>query len=69
MSRNPDITYGSIYASAADDETIVGLQGKLLFALNVLQSADARPTQQAMAAVETLAGNVAALVERMEAAR
>ncbi len=41
-------------------ETVVSLQHKLLFLLNILQGADARPTSQATAAslqlLETLAG-------------
>jgi hypothetical protein len=39
-----DIIYGSIYESDLENETIVGLQSKLLFLLNVLQNTDAKPT-------------------------
>jgi photosystem II stability/assembly factor-like uncharacterized protein len=39
-----DIIYGSIYESELENETIVGLQSKLLYLLNVLQNADAKPT-------------------------
>ncbi len=63
---NPDITYGSITAVPADRETIVGLQGKLLFALNVLQSADARPTTQAMHAVRVLVESADSLEARLQ---
>jgi len=55
-----DITYGSIYES--DTETIVSLQGKLQYVLNVLQSADARPTTQAMDAVQRLEAAAAELL-------
>jgi hypothetical protein len=49
-----DILYGSIRETSPDKETIVGLQDKMLYMLSVLQSADARPTTQAMRAVERL---------------
>jgi hypothetical protein len=66
---NPDITYGSITAAAPGTESIVGLQGKFLFTLNVLQSADARPTTQAMAAVRALVETAAGLEERLRSLR
>lgn len=53
-SGDPDILYGSIYEAAAGEETLVGLQHKLLFMLNLLQGADARPTTQAQRAVDQL---------------
>jgi hypothetical protein len=46
---------------AVDKETIVGLQNKFLYLLNVVQSAEARPTQQAMAGVQALEEMVEAL--------
>ncbi|MEZ5043198.1 MAG: glycoside hydrolase [Saprospiraceae bacterium] len=48
---SPDFLYGSIRAAAPGSETIVGLQENLLYLLNVLQSADARPTTQLMEGV------------------
>jgi len=63
---NPDITYGSITAVPANSESIVGLQRKFLFTLNVLQSADARPTTQAMHAVRLLAESARALEARLQ---
>ena len=42
--NNGDIIYGSIYQSEVADETVVGLQSKLLYLINVLQNADANPT-------------------------
>jgi photosystem II stability/assembly factor-like uncharacterized protein len=41
-----DFLYGSISEGNPEDETIVDLQHKYLFMLNVLQSADVRPTTQ-----------------------
>jgi photosystem II stability/assembly factor-like uncharacterized protein len=43
---NGDVIYGSIYESDLENETIVGLQSKLLFLLNVLQNTDAKPTKK-----------------------
>ncbi len=42
-----DFLYGSIREDVLEKESVVGLQGKMLFMLSVLQSADAQPTQQA----------------------
>lgn len=49
-----DFLYGAIGESALEKETVVGLQHKMLFMLNVLQSADAAPTAQARDAVSRL---------------
>ncbi len=66
---DPDILYGSIYETSAGEETVVGLQHKLLFLLNVLQGADARPTPQALEAVKKLQDTLGALEKRWEALR
>jgi photosystem II stability/assembly factor-like uncharacterized protein len=66
---NPDVQYGSITAVPAETETIVGLQGKLLFMLTLLQGADARPTTQAEAAIVALEATMEALLRRGEALR
>jgi photosystem II stability/assembly factor-like uncharacterized protein len=66
---DPDILYGSIYEASPDEETVVGLQHKLLFLLKVLQEADARPTSQAMAAVRTLGQTLSVLKQRWERLR
>jgi len=58
---DPDILYGSIYASAPEEETIVGLQHKFLFLLNVFQAADVRPTTQAMDGLTGLEQSLSAL--------
>ncbi len=41
-----DMIYGSIYESDLENETMVGLQSKLLYLLKVLQKTDAKPTQK-----------------------
>jgi hypothetical protein len=51
---NPDIQYGSIYETTLDRETIVSLQDKFLHMQLMLQTADAKPTTQAMEAVKKL---------------
>ncbi len=66
---DPDIVYGSIYASSPEEETLVGLQRKALFVLNVLQGVEARPTTQAMEAARALEAATVALVERWNALR
>ncbi len=66
---NPDLLYGSITATSADQETIVDLQNKFLFLLNLLQGAEARPTQQAMAGVRALQEMMETLARKWEALR
>ena len=63
---DPDILYGSIYEQGADEETIVGLQHKLLFMVNLLQGADERPTKQAAQAVVKLEELINTLNSRYE---
>ncbi|NKI31001.1 glycoside hydrolase [Muricauda sp. DJ-13] len=56
-NRDPndgDQLYGSISALPFKDETLVGLQEKLLHVLVVLQASDSRPTQATVDAVEKL---------------
>jgi len=59
-----DVLYGSITAAAEGEETVVGLQEKFLYVLNLLQAADARPTSQAAEAVSALQKALAALETR-----
>lgn len=49
-----DLLYGSIYAQTPESETLVGLQEKFLYLLNLLQGADAKPTEQAISGVRLL---------------
>ena len=64
---NPDTSYGSITAASAEQETVVSLQEKLAYMLKLLQQADARPTTQAIAAVESLLARLPALEARLAA--
>jgi hypothetical protein len=66
---NPDILYRFIYEVPPEEETVVGLQHKFLYLLNVLQAADARPTSQAVEAVQTLRETLQILKKRWEALR
>lgn len=50
----PDMLYGSAQETTRDQETVVGLQDKLLHLLALLQSADVKPTTQTVAAVDKL---------------
>ncbi len=69
MPETPDILYGSISAVAGDQETVVGLQNKFLFLLNLLQGADVRPTEQAMSAVQALEETLNQLERRWQTLR
>jgi hypothetical protein len=51
---NPDVMYGSIYESAADQETIVGLQEKWMHMLALLQSVEAKPTDATLKSIAKL---------------
>src|SRR5262249_19822082 len=62
--ENPDVLYDSINAADPNEETVVGLQQKLLVMLSVLQAADARPTTQAADAVRRLTAMLPVLEER-----
>jgi photosystem II stability/assembly factor-like uncharacterized protein len=65
--EEPDILYGSIYDSPLEEETLVGLQQKWLYLMKLFQQADARPTSQALAAVEKLEERLRHLETRWEA--
>ena len=54
----------SISAVGPNEETLVGLQQKLLFMMNLLQAADARPTAQAAEAVKRLTAMLPLLEQR-----
>jgi len=49
-----DIVYSSISQSTLDKETIVGLQEKFLYVMEILQSADEQPTRQNVKALTIL---------------
>jgi hypothetical protein len=62
--EDADVLYGSITAVSPQQETVVGLQQKFIFMMNVLQGADARPTPQALAAVTELQKTLSTLKAR-----
>jgi photosystem II stability/assembly factor-like uncharacterized protein len=64
-----DVLYGSVTAVTPERETIVGLQQKFLYMLNLLQGADAKPTPQALAAVAQLQKTLAAVKDRWNTLR
>ncbi len=64
-----DLLYDSITAASPQQETIVGLQEKFLFLLNLLQSADAKPTTQAVQGLGELQRTLEALKQRHAAVR
>jgi len=51
---DPDTMYGSIRQTDANRETLVGLQQKFLFMMNLVQAADVQPTSQTVQAIKTL---------------
>jgi photosystem II stability/assembly factor-like uncharacterized protein len=64
---NPDITYGSIHEVILSQETLVGLQDKFLHMLAILQSADARPTTQAINSIDKLKIRKEEIINRWKA--
>ncbi len=67
LPDNPDVLYGSISATSLENETLVSLQEKLLFLMVLLQNADAKPTSQAMAGVDTLSKRMEEMISRWSA--
>jgi photosystem II stability/assembly factor-like uncharacterized protein len=59
-----DIIYFSPFASRGGQETLAGLQTRLLYLMALLQSADAKPTSQAVAAVRHQEGALKELLGR-----
>ncbi len=64
---DPDTMYGSIYQTDPKLETLVGLQEKFLFMMNLIQAADVQPTTQTIESVDVLNQTLANLKERWEA--
>ena len=64
-----DILYGSIYDTPAERENIVALQEKFLYLLHLLQTADMRPTPQAMEGVQKLYESLGTLGKKYAAMR
>lgn len=61
-----DLLYGSIYHTDPEEETVVALQEKFIYLMNLLQGADVRPTNQAMEGVKLLEKSVEALEGRWD---
>ncbi|MCX6134310.1 MAG: hypothetical protein NTU47_10905 [Ignavibacteriales bacterium] len=51
-AEDVDVMYSAAYATDRNEETLLGLQSKLLYLMALLQGADAKPTTQAAAAVK-----------------
>ena len=64
--RDQNVLYGSIKAISSERETIVGLQNKLIYMLNVLQSSDVHPTSQAQESINDLLSVVMDLKARLK---
>ena len=69
LPGDQDFMYSAIYAEADAKESIVGLQEKFLYMLNVLQAADAKPTTAQREGVTALQKSLAFLEERWKALR
>ncbi len=63
---NPDTMYGSIRHTPVENESVVGLQQKFLFMMNLLQSSDMAPTSQTEEAVKTLKETLEGMQKRWE---
>lgn len=63
---DPDTMYGSIRYTDPSKETLVGLQEKFLFMMNLLQAGDVKPTEQSIQAVHTLEKSMEKLKARWE---
>jgi photosystem II stability/assembly factor-like uncharacterized protein len=67
--ENPDVLYGSATETALVKETIVSLQDKWLHVIALLQSADARPTESVIEAVQKLTKRTEELKQRYQTIR
>ncbi len=52
--HDQNVLYSSIHSVSSERETIVGLQGKLIYMMNLLQAADVNPTSQAQDGINDL---------------
>ena len=66
LPENPFVLYGSIYDTTPEEETVVGLQNKFLFLLQILQDADAKPTKSLISGIEILEQRLETLQKRWE---
>ncbi len=63
---SPDVLYSSIYQAEPRNETVVGLQRKFLYLMDVMQGADARPTSQMIRGVGILQESLQEIGSRWE---
>ena len=61
---NPDVLYGRIYYDNTREETVVGLQFKWLFLMEILQGSDSKPTEQLRTGIDQLSEVLDGLKER-----
>ncbi len=68
-ARDQDAMYGSIRVTPMDQESLVSLQNKFIYMLNVLQAADVMPTTQTQKGVSHLLESVEGIKARWEKMR
>jgi photosystem II stability/assembly factor-like uncharacterized protein len=68
-TEDVDPLYDAEYATRSNEETLAGMQRKLLLLMGVLQGADAKPTTQVVAAVHDQHGHLKELLSRWEELR
>jgi photosystem II stability/assembly factor-like uncharacterized protein len=64
-----DPLYDAEYATRSSEETLAGMQRKLLLLMGIFQGADAKPTTQAIAAVHEQQGRLKELLSRWDQLR
>ncbi len=65
-ASDQDIMYGSIRATPVEQETLVSLQNKFIYMMNVLQAADVMPTTQVQEGVEALKASLEGMKSRWD---
>jgi hypothetical protein len=65
-TEDVDPLYDAEYATRSNEETLAGMQRKLLLLMGILQGADAKPTSQVVAAVNDQQGHLRELLFRWD---
>jgi hypothetical protein len=65
-AEDVDVMYSAAYATSRKEETLAGLQTKLMYLMALLQGADAKPTTQAVSAVQDEAQPLKEVLGRWE---
>jgi predicted secreted protein len=68
-TEDVDPLYDAEYAARSSEETLAGMQRKLLLLMGILQGADAKPTSQVAAAVHDQQGHLKELLARWDELR